>query len=100
MKYTPIYTKESERITDIVCKYFGVKPQDIYNKKRTESVNNARFFTWYILHDKLGLSTNALSNMFFRGRRHICYGIAKVKGGIKNQPLYAMMYERLIEKIV
>lgn len=99
MKYIPKYTKESERITDIVCKHFGIKPQEIYNKKRTESVNNARFFVWYILHEKEGISTNSLANMFFRGRRAICYGLAKIRGGIKNQPLYTMMYERLIDKI-
>ena len=51
--------KQRELIDNIeyeVAKYFGVTQQDIINKQTRESVSNARYFIFYILHFKLGMT--------------------------------------------
>lgn len=77
-----------EKTSALCAKYFHIKYTDLYSKKlgRTESL--ARHLLWYILHVDYGVPTSILSNEFFRTRRHIFFGINKIRQGVRLQKFY------------
>lgn len=93
MRYTEEQYNLSQKVSNVVCGFFGVKHKDLINKCKSEQLSNARFYIWYILHTKYGLSYTVISAMYFRTKRNVEIGIAKIKYGIKEQPFYRKIFE-------
>lgn len=93
MRYTEEQYNLSQKVSNVVCGFFGVKHKDLINKCKSEQLSNARFYIWYILHTKYKVSTSILSALYFRCERNIKFGISKIKHGIKEQQYYRKIYE-------
>lgn len=94
--------KQRELIDNIeyeVAKNFGVTQQDIINKQTRESVSNARYFIFYILHFKLGMTPRAIAREYFYNPRSVKMGYAKIKHRLKYYAYYSNILEELMEKI-
>lgn len=88
-----------DNICRVVCKYFNVREQDLFNSDRREKVFNAKTFLWYILHYEVRLSANTLSDVYMTDKRSIFRGIAKIRTGISTQPYYRFIYDDLLKKL-
>lgn len=95
MTLTHQQLQKIDDISECICKFFNIKEQDLISQKRKEPICNARFFLWHILHYKLGLSSNKISNIYFKHIRSVWRGISKVENGIKRQAYYKNIYEDL-----
>lgn len=78
-----------DAISDVCAEYFHIKVSDLYSRKvkRTESL--ARHLLWYVLHTEYGIASSTLAKEFFRSRRHIFFGINKIRQGAKVQKFYS-----------
>lgn len=77
--------------------FFDVNVEDLYIAKGTESMRNAREFTWYILHYYYFISNNVLSCIYKKDSRTIRRGYAKIKHGVGNQKYYQQLHKDLME---
>lgn len=87
--------KKVDEIAVKVCKYFGVSEQDIINKSWDESTSNARYFSWYFIHYKAGISAHKIATLYSRTSRGIFKGIAKIKTRVNKQQCYKRMFDDL-----
>lgn len=88
-----------DKMSVLCAKYFKIEERDLYSKKygRTECL--AKHMLWYLLHTEYGVPTSELSRSFFRTRRHVFFGINKIKEGMKNQKFYIDIYNNFVKYI-
>jgi len=73
-----------EVIVETVSERLGVSEEDMYSKKRSREIANARQIAMYLIRELLQLSTTAVGDLF-GGRDHttVMHGCQKVADGIK-----------------
>ena len=73
-----------EVIVETVAERLGVSEEDLYSKKRSREIANARQIAMYLIREMLQLSTTAVGDLF-GGRDHttVMHGCQKVADGIK-----------------
>ena len=73
-----------EVIVETVAERLGVSEEDLYSKKRSREIANARQIAMYLIREMLQLSTTAVGDLF-GGRDHttVMHGCQKVADGVK-----------------
>lgn len=85
------------KISQYSAKYFKIDENSLYNRCVDRTLTLARHIAWYILHVDYGIPTSILSKRFHRTRRHIFYGINKIRCGIEKQKFYKTIYKDLLD---
>lgn len=70
----------ADRVIDVVCTYYQLKPIHLKQSNRTEHISKARHILMYILREKLGLNYDTIAHVIKR-RDHttILHGVNKIK---------------------
>lgn len=89
-----------ELIIDVVCKYFGIKPQDIKGAKKNREVSFPRQISMYLLRDILGIPYQKIAEIFGKkDHTTIIYAEDKIKGQIKKDEELKKTVEDIIADI-
>ena len=69
---------ELNRISEDICRVFGVSPSAMYSSDRTDAVASARFVVFAILRHG-GHHPKAIGSMFGRARTTVIHGLTKIE---------------------
>ena len=68
-----------KRVVDEVSRTTGVSSEDIYSKKRTANISNARKMCFYIIRNVTDMSFEAIGNEFNKDRTTVMYNIDEME---------------------
>ena len=88
-----------ERVISAVTKKYGVTPEDVKSKKRTDNIANARHVCIYIIRQLTELSLREIGDIFSRDYSTAISSIEKVNIKIKTVKNYESDINRLIKEI-
>ena len=88
-----------ERIISVVTKKYGISPEDVKSRKRTDNIANARHICIYIIRQLTELSLNEIGKIFSRDHSTAISSIEKVNINIKTVRNYEADLNRLIKEI-
>jgi chromosomal replication initiator protein len=88
-----------ERVISAVTKKYGVTPEDVKSKKRTDNIANARHVCIYIIRQLTELSLREIGDIFSRDYSTAISSIEKVNINIKTVKNYESDINRLIKEI-
>ncbi len=88
-----------ERILFAVSRSFGVSPEDMKSKKRTDNVASARHAAVYIIKQLTELTLKEIGAIFDRDHATISASIEKAQKNMKTVNNYESEIERLIKEI-
>lgn len=80
-------------VSEACAKYFHIDEKKLYGRGVDRTTSLARHLLWYVLHVDYGIPTSFLSKNFYRTRRHIFFGINKIREGMKKQRFYKRLYD-------
>lgn len=83
----------ANKIGELAAKYFKIDKYEIYGESINHNVSLARHIAWYVLHADMGIPTSILAKEFLRSRRHIFFGINKIRQGMKMQRFYSDLHD-------
>lgn len=88
-------------IEEAVCRCFGIMIEEIESGIRLDrKFTDCLHFIWYYRHYVERVSLNSLSVKYGRSTRNIRYAISKVRNGMRTQPYYKEMHERVLIEIL
>ena len=89
-----------ELIVATVAGHYGLPEEDMYSKKRSREIANARQVAMYLMREMTQLSTTAVGKVF-GGRDHttVMHGCDKVEEGLKSDPKLRREVEQMKSKI-
>lgn len=76
-------TVDATKIIDIVCKFYGVKKEEMLAKKRTKNIAEARQIAMYLITELMNLPLEAIGNIFGKDHATVIYARNKVLEDIK-----------------
>ena len=88
-----------ERVISVVTKKFGISPDDVKSRKRTDNIANARHMCIYIIRQLTELSLSEIGKIFSRDHSTAISSIEKVNINIKTVRNYEADLNRLIKEI-
>jgi chromosomal replication initiator protein len=88
-----------ERVISVVTKKYGITPDDVKSRKRTDNVANARHICIYIIRQLTELSLGDIGKIFSRDHSTAIASIEKVNINIKTVRNYEADLNRLIKEI-
>ncbi len=71
-------TIDASRIIDCVCKFYGLKKDDLLARKRTKEVAQARQIAMYLITELLSMPLTAIGNIFGKDHTTVTYAKTKV----------------------
>lgn len=89
-----------DKIIDTVCKKYGVLPDELKSKTKTNSIANARQIAMYILRKTTDLSLPKIGKVFNRDHSTAISSINKIENEIKCNSLFEIDVNELIKEIV
>ena len=89
-----------ELIVATVAGHYGLPEEDMYSKKRSREIANARQVAMYLMREMTQLSTTAVGKVF-GGRDHttVMHGCDKVEEGLKSDPKLRREVEQMKSKL-
>lgn len=88
-----------ERVISVVTKKYGITPDDVKSRKRTDNIANARHICIYIIRQLTELSLGDIGKIFSRDHSTAIASIEKVNINIKTVRNYETDLNRLIKEI-
>ncbi len=76
-------TIDATKIVDIVCKFYGVKKEDLLARKRTKNIAEARQIAMYLITEYLNIPLEAVGNIFGKDHATVIYAKNKIAEDIK-----------------
>ena len=76
-------TIDATKIVEIVCKFYGVKKEDLLARKRTKNIAEARQIAMYLITEYLNIPLEAVGNIFGKDHATVIYAKNKVAEDIK-----------------
>lgn len=71
-------TVDATRIIEVVCKFFGIKKEDMLARKRTKNIAEARQIAMYLISDMINIPLEAVGNIFGKDHSTVIYAKNKV----------------------
>ena len=76
-------TIDATKIVDIVCKFYGVKKEDLLARRRTKNIAEARQIAMYLITEYLNIPLESVGNIFGKDHSTVIYAKNKVAEDIK-----------------
>ena len=76
-------TIDATKIVDIVCKFYGVKKEELLARKRTKNIAEARQIAMYLITEYLNIPLEAVGNIFGKDHATVIYAKNKIAEDIK-----------------
>lgn len=76
-------TIDATKIVEIVCKFYGVKKEELLARKRTKNIAEARQIAMYLITEYLNIPLEAVGNIFGKDHATVIYAKNKVAEDIK-----------------
>lgn len=89
-------TESIEQVEQVICDFFGVNIDDVYNKNRKSAVALARHFLLFILNTHYSCSQTSLSKRYNRNLFVVHHSVKQTKYYIEHDKQYIGYYSLLI----
>jgi len=76
-------TIDATKIIEIVCKFYGVKKEELLARKRTKAIAEARQIAMYLITEYLSIPLEAVGDIFGKDHSTVIYAKNKVTEDIK-----------------
>lgn len=76
-------TIDATKIIEIVCKFYGIKKEDILAKKRTKVIAEARQVAMYLISEYINIPLDAIGNIFGKDHSTVIYAKNKILDDMK-----------------
>ena len=76
-------TIDATKIVEIVCKFYGVKKEELLARKRTKNIAEARQIAMYLITEYLNIPLESVGNIFGKDHSTVIYAKNKVAEDIK-----------------
>jgi len=76
-------TIDATKIIEIVCKFYGVKKEELLARKRTKDIAEARQIAMYLITEYLNIPLESVGNIFGKDHSTVIYAKNKVAEDIK-----------------
>lgn len=76
-------TIDATKIIEIVCKFYGVKKEEILARKRTKQIAEARQIAMYLITEFINIPLESVGNIFGKDHATVIYAKNKVQDDIK-----------------
>jgi chromosomal replication initiation ATPase DnaA len=94
---TPI---DPERVIQVVCSFYQIRPLHIRQQNRLEHISRARHVCMYILREKLGLGLTTIAQILKRkDHTTIIHGVGKIRADILNNPILKNEIDTLCQNL-
>ena len=77
-------TIDATKIVEIVCKFYGVKKEELLARKRTKNIAEARQIAMYLITEYINIPLESVGNIFGKDHSTVIYAKNKVAEDIKN----------------
>ena len=74
---------DATKIVEIVCKFYGVKKEELLARKRTKNIAEARQIAMYLITEYLNIPLESVGNIFGKDHSTVIYAKNKVAEDIK-----------------
>ena len=74
---------DATKIIDIVCKFYGIKKEDLLARKRTKNIAEARQIAMYLVSEYMNIPLEAVGNIFGKDHATVIYAKNKVLEDMK-----------------
>lgn len=89
----------AKKIVETVSKKYGIPTDEIYGRKRTKPISNARNVSIYIIRKITSLSLTYIAQIFDRDHTTIMSAIRSVEGETRSNPLLDIEINEMIKEI-
>ena len=89
----------AKKVIETVSKKYGIAVDEIYGRKRTKPISNARNVSVYIIRKITSLSLNEIADLFNRDHTTIMSSIRSVEAEIAQNPLLEIEITEMIKEI-
>ena len=89
----------AKKVIETVSKKYGIAVDEIYGRKRTKPISNARNVSVYIIRKITSLSLNEIAELFNRDHTTIMSSIRSVEAEIAQNPLLEIEITEMIKEI-
>lgn len=89
----------AKKIIETVSKKYGIPTEEIYGRKRTKPISNARNVSIYIIRKITSLSLTAIAQIFDRDHTTVMSAVKSVTEEIKINPLIEIEINEMIKEI-
>lgn len=76
-------TIDATKIVEMVCKFYGVKKEELLARKRTKNIAEARQIAMYLITEYLNIPLESVGNIFGKDHSTVIYAKNKVAEDIK-----------------
>lgn len=77
-------TIDATKIIEIVCKFYGLKKEEILSRKRTKNIAEARQIAMYLITEYINIPLDSIGSIFGKDHSTVIYAKNKVSDDIKN----------------
>lgn len=74
---------DATKIVEIVCKFYGIKKEELLAKKRTKNIAEARQIAMYLITEYINIPLESVGNIFGKDHSTVIYAKNKVAEDIK-----------------
>ena len=89
----------AKKVVETVSKKYGISVEDIYGRKRTKPISNARNMSMFIIRKITPLSLVDISKLFDRDHATVISAIRSVENAIKTNPIVEIEINEMIKEI-
>ena len=89
----------AKKIVETVSKKYGIPTEEIYGRKRTKPISNARNVSIYIIRKITSLSLTSIAQIFDRDHTTVMSAVKSVNEEIKINPLIEIEINEMIKEI-
>ncbi len=75
---------DATKIIDVVCKFYGVKKEDVLARKRTKNIAETRQIAMYLITEYVNIPLESIGSIFGKDHSTVIYAKNKVADDIKN----------------
>lgn len=77
-------TIDATKIIEIVCKFYGLKKEEILSRKRTKNIAEARQIAMYLITEYINIPLDSIGSIFGKDHSTVIYAKNKVVDDIKH----------------
>lgn len=92
-------TIDAGRIIDVVCKFYGLKKDEILARKRTKEIANARQIAMYLITELLSMPQESIGQIFGKDHSTVIYAKNKVAEDMKKDRKLAVDINDLMQML-
>lgn len=92
-------TIDAGRVIDTVCKFYGLKKEDLLARKRTKEIAQARQIAMYLITELLSMPLAAIGNIFGKDHATVIYAKTKVAEDMAKNKKLAVEINDLIQML-